>query len=164
MNIVQYIYMQKLKEQMWDELCCPLLAGCSMWTSPSSAKTRARFFSEMETFYGRHCCNQPKARDWQMKCVCGDIQMYFMATVDIQNRWRINTELVIELWNSSDMPTISKCDQGLFLYHAAKVPNCNWIISFYNRLGAVVWPTFDLYCIIRKSVWNKNTWISPRIG
>ena len=61
--------------------------------------------------------------------------------------WRINTELFIELWNDSDVPTISKLNQELFVYHAEKVPNSNWIISFYNHLGAVVWRTFDLYCI-----------------
>lgn len=88
-----------------------------------------------------------------MKCVCGNKCISWQQLI-YNKRWRINTKLFIELWNSSDMPTISKCNQGLFFYHASIVSDCNWIISFYNRLGTVVWRNFDLYCIIQKSVYE----------
>lgn len=60
----------------------------------------------METFYGRQCRNQPKPCDWQMKCVCGDIQLYFMATVDIEemmmNKQRAVCWVVEQQWHANN--------------------------------------------------------------
>lgn len=109
------------------------------------------FFREMVFFFGRHCRNQPNhvIDRWNVfvvtfKCISWQQLIY-------KKRWRINTGLCIALWNSSDLPTILKCNQ-LFFYHAAIVPECNWIISFYSRLGAVVWRTFDSYSIIQRKI------------
>lgn len=132
-------YIQELKEQT-DQLCCPLMVGYSMRTSPSSAKTRTGF-SFFVLCSWKTLLQPAKPCDWQLKCVCGDIQMFFHG-----NSWHKRKD--------EDMPTISKCNQALFFYHAAKLPKCNWIISFYNRLGATVWRTFDLFCITQKSVYE----------
>lgn len=141
--------MQELVEQTLDQLCCPLMLGCSMGTSLGLSFSM-KWFSSLEDTVAtspNHVIDRLNVFVVASKYISWQQLIY-------KKRWRINTGLFIELWSSSDLPTILKWNQRFFFYHAAIVLKCNWIISFYNRLDAVVYRTFDLYCIIQKSVYE----------